>query len=403
MVWHARVEAHLARQRGDVVLKQKEYFDVWKALSVNDWAAWQEERRQSAAPVSSGTIEAVPDVEQPCEPFIVIDSEYTVASLVQEYASISETHAVRLKHAEARYVMYGKIALMLQRKDWTSQKACLEDKALVTLHVQRQKLQLVRGLLDAAGHLLCLCPPAFRSGRGQESQLSEEEKQELLDYICFHARHAQACSVEDVKRALCLLKLEKFGLLRGVTDCTSAEQRLDAYFESYDLDGAWRRFKEWVRSNKSAEDWLCVKNLKAKPIQDISMCTEKVISRALQNLESLLKQCEIMNSDGIVLESHSEQLVCCDEKGFSQRSDSIRKGVVPRSQMSTACGLAPEITWDHITVTSFMPLSGRRYPSGVVVSTKVTPHPRQCLKMLSVPTLVAVQTRSCSRSSHWNA
>ena len=68
-------------------------------------------------------------------------------------------------------------------------------------------------------------------------------------------------------------------------------------------------------------------------------------------------------------EAECDRLLCCDEKGFSQRSDAIARGVFARSQARRATAAAPEVTWEHMTVCSFMPCSGPRLPCGVVVST----------------------------------
>ena len=73
------------------------------------------------------------------------------------------------------------------------------------------------------------------------------------------------------------------------------------------------------------------------------------------------------NEDGVIVDG--DRLFNTDEKGFSQRANSVSRGVVARHQSSRACAATSSPTWQHITVASFISLSGRRYPTGVVVST----------------------------------
>ena len=149
----------------------------------------------------------------------------------------------------------------------------------------------------------------------------------------------------------------------------AAEKRLDMYGEEYHAESLWRGFREWVQQHKSESEHLMVKSLKAKPLPDITMCTTEIVAGCLRSLEVVLKDCGIMSEEGILLESECDRLICCDEKGFSQRSDSISRGVLARAQSKSTSAAAPEVTWGHITVCSFMPCAGPRLPCGVVVST----------------------------------
>ena len=102
-------------------------------------------------------------------------------------------------------------------------------------------------------------------------------------------------------------------------------------------------------------------------MEDVSARTEAVVSKAIKNLLELCRECGIVNDDGVVVDP--ERLFNTDEKGLSQRSDSVARGVIARHQSSRASAVSSSPTWQHITVASFISLSGRRYPTGVVVST----------------------------------
>ena len=165
------------------------------------------------------------------------------------------------------------------------------------------------------------------------------------------------------------MRMSKHGILDGVQTCQDAEARLDVFWEEYCTEALWRSFREWISRNRSQADQLVVKNLKARATPEITMCTTDVVSRALNNLESLLKEVGIMASDGTLLPSETNRLFCCDEKGFSQRADNVSRNVVSKAQARTASVRGPDTSWEHISVCLFMPCSGERYPAGVVVST----------------------------------
>ena len=142
---------------------------------------------------------------------------------------------------------------------------------------------------------------------------------------------------------------------------------MDLYIDRWNVAHAWKSFKNWVREHKPESAWLVVRKLKQRPVEDVSARTEAVVSKAIKNLLELCRECGIVNDDGVVVDP--ERLFNTDEKGLSQRSDSVARGVIARHQSSRASAVSSSPTWQHITVASFISLSGRRYPTGVVVST----------------------------------
>lgn len=223
-------------------------------------------------------------------------------------------------------------------------------------------------LSETDGFLDGLQPCNSKRGRGREMQLNETQREELLFFITYHSQFSMSLSVLECKRAMGMMKLESMGILDGVQDTSQAEARLDLDSELWNIDMCWRRFREWVQRTRKKEDWLCVRKLKEKPLPEITACTEAVVARAVKNLLLLLKDVNIIDSEGIVRDP--ERLFCCDEKGLSQRSDNVARGVVARHQASKALAASAGATWEHLTLTSFVPLSVRRYPVGVIVPTK---------------------------------
>ena len=58
----------------------------------------------------------------------------------------------------------------------------------------------------------------------------------------------------------------------------------------------------------------------------------------------------------IIAESEAKRMFVTDEKGLSQRSDAVLKGVVPSDLKSHAAGQEPNLTWSHISILSFISL-----------------------------------------------
>ena len=44
------------------------------------------------------------------------------------------------------------------------------------------------------------CPPSFRTGRASQTQLTIQEKEELLQYIRFFAAHAMPLTITDIEK-----------------------------------------------------------------------------------------------------------------------------------------------------------------------------------------------------------
>ena len=168
------------------------------------------------------------------------------------------------------------------------------------------------------------------------------------------------------RRAITLLRLDKCHILQGVTDEDQAMARLDMFAGRWNVRGAWECFKKWVKNNKSKDEQLLVKALKPRPIAAVSSCTQKVVGAAVESLQALMKECGLLTPEGLFLASEADRLVCTDEKGFSQRSDQLCRAIVPRDLASTACTVQPSVSWEHLTLTSFLPCSGTRYCVGIV-------------------------------------
>ena len=93
-----------------------------------------------------------------------------------------------------------------------------------------------------------------------------------------------------------------------------------------------------------------------------------VVARALDNLQELLLSTSIMpKTDKKIIPSEARRVCCSDEKGFSSRADSAFKAVAGRGSHPT--GAAPDISWDHVTLLSFLPLCGEPC-IGVITPTK---------------------------------
>ena len=168
-----------------------------------------------------------------------------------------------------------------------------------------------------------------------------------------------------------MLRLDKCYILQDVTDEAEAMARLDMFAGHWNVRHTWESFKQWVKQNKGQEDALSLKALKPRPLADVSSCTEKVVGEAVASLQSLMKECGVMSEAGILLASEAGRLVCTDEKGFSQRSDVLTRAIVPHDLRGTACTVQPGVTWEHVTLTSFLPCcdSDSKYGIGLVVPT----------------------------------
>ena len=86
------------------------------------------------------------------------------------------------------------------------------------------------------------------------------------------------------------------------------------------------------------------------------LCTRGVVNRAFEGLASLLTECGIMEG-GVLLPSECGRLMVVDEKGFSSRSDTVTRGVVLKGQRA-ARTTAASLSFSHISVASFLPVSG---------------------------------------------
>lgn len=211
------------------------------------------------------------------------------------------------------------------------------------------------------------CPPMFRMGRTPALSLSEQEKEDLFTFIRWHEQTASSLSVEQVEMAIGLMKADKQGLLADRPSTEDLMQRLQDQRPKYGQ--MWRDFKLWVKKRKPAAEHLSVSRLKAKTVYEITSCTPQIVSNVFSDLEALCHECGIMQ-DGVLLAPQCGRLVVVDEKGFSSRSDQLMTGVTTRRGKQTAASSAATTSFEHVTVTSWLPVNGDPLPPGVVVPFK---------------------------------
>ena len=372
-------------------LSQKKYRERWSAMSEAQKATFENYVAKkmgadqepcvatSAFPTgscsaASSTSAAHGEASEAIPNSLQIPADYTVKKLVQEFRHVACDHASVMANDQARYEMYGKVALLLQRGDLKSVSAIMDRSKDVGSQLQCLKLskpKLLRVCHRLSESALPLeCPPQFRSGRTPELQMTEAEKKDLLAYIKGQARFAAALSVPQCRRVIILARLEKQGLLddHELTPET-ANARLDALAEEYNVEGAWQSFRRWVFQTQDPQDALIVKRLQTRATPDVSACTIDVVARAITNLESLLKRCNILSDANAFIPSQCERLCVTDEKGLSARSDVLWRGVISKGQQGTARGQNPDMHFEHITLCSWLPADGSRLPVGVVTPT----------------------------------
>ena len=133
----------------------------------------------------------------------------------------------------------------------------------------------------------------------------------------------------------------------------------------------WRDFKAWVKESQPKEDHLSLQKLKAKTVHQIAVVEPKVIQAAFNTLEEMMTRLSLM-SNGVILKESAGRIVVCDEKGFSARSDVLtqNRAVVTRSGRSKAATASAVTSFEHISVCSFLPMSGAALPCGVIVPQK---------------------------------
>lgn len=173
---------------------------------------------------------------------------------------------------------------------------------------------------------------------------------------------------QSVRQAVTILQMEKQGIFEHGLSAGEALARVEEMGHIYDVSAAWRAFKDWVKATCPKTSWLEVRNLRSRTLPEHSSCTPAVVTQAINRLEDLLVEIGIMDESKTIIPTEARRLVCTDEKGFSQRTDSTYRAVVPKG--SKAVGQKPETGWEHITLCSFLPLAGSSYPVGIVCPTK---------------------------------
>lgn len=215
-------------------------------------------------------------------------------------------------------------------------------------------------------HLPFECPPIFRMGRTPQSSLSVAEK-DLWTYIRFHECTGSSLSVQEVEKAIVVMKMEKMGHLRDEPPVGELQSRIESMLPKY--NHLWRDLKEWCRKTKPPSEQLSVSKLKLKTGYEVTSCTPQVVAAVLSDLEDMCTRAGIMR-DGILLEKEAGRLIITDEKGFSARADAIVRGVTTRKGKQTAAASTPVLSFEHVTVTSFLPCVGPAFPCGVIVPFK---------------------------------
>lgn len=182
-IWFARIQKHLD---GDASKKQKEYLAAWRNMTEAEQHTWAQGILSDQAQDKTGPAEVLaPEARSPEE-------------LVREFADISANASVRAKNPEKRWEMYLQAARLVQIGQYKSVHAASSCPELKALSIDRHKLQSALDLMSTDG-IGPPCPPSFRTGRAAQTQLTAIEKEDLLSYIRFHAKHAMPLSVVEIE------------------------------------------------------------------------------------------------------------------------------------------------------------------------------------------------------------
>jgi hypothetical protein len=315
-----------------------------------------------------GSIATNVDSEAP-EVYISLDKDYGELDLIKEFKACSRIRNLRL-NSDDRWRLYAKVALMVQRGDFVS---CAQaTQRLSSLHVDHHKLLRVSRM--NSDNMPRSAPAMFRAGRNAGKQLSDDDKRDLMQWITIRATTTMCPTISEVETAIVALRMRQDGTLAADDGCV---ETLKAMRDFYSSETLWKNFRDWVSTHCPKEDWVRVRTLrKSRTQQEINCFTPKICSDAVSELVSLLKEHGIADQDGVLVSP--TRLCVCDEKGFSQRSDTIVRGVVPNALASQARGKTAQCQWTHVTVMSFLPVEvpgelQPHLPVGVVLPTKRIP------------------------------
>lgn len=168
----------------------------------------------------------------------------------------------------------------------------------------------------------------------------------------------------------------KDGLFADQPDLQTLQERVDAHYDSYFAPSTWQSFRKWVAATQDKKDSVSVKGLRQKSVVAATAVTPAVVSQAMAELQQILLETGIARKEGeevVVQAAEAHRLATCDEKGLSQRSDEVSKGIIPHDLRKRAVSTAPALSFTHITILSFLPLTlpaavnGRHLPVGVIV------------------------------------
>ena len=198
-----------------------------------------------------------PPEEPPSGACFALGPDVTVAKLLKDFRACSRTHKKQLQNPEKRWLLYANCAGLLQSGVFSS--ASHAERALKPLHVNRDKLRLV-SLMLKSGPLPLHPPPAFRTGRNPEEQLTDTDKRQLVEWIRHHAACGRALLPSEIELGIAALKLENSGLPYSQDLLESFRRSLGARL--------FRSLKEWAAEELPPEDQLLVKCLGTRGVQE---------------------------------------------------------------------------------------------------------------------------------------
>ncbi|CAK9017252.1 DDE-1 domain-containing protein [Durusdinium trenchii] len=312
--WYARI---CAFRDGGQKRKQADYVAKWKAMTNGQQDAF---RREVTAKLSNtgsaAALECQPnktllpwEVESDAGRTIQLPQGYTTDDLARDFEQYSHHPA---GHDQKRWEMYGLLHLLLKDAGTKLQKPATAESELKALKINKKQLYKIATMFPE--HLPFECPPIFRMWRTPQSSLSVAEKEDLWTYIRFHECTGSSLCVQEVEKAIVVMKMEKMGHLRDEPPVGELQSRIESMLPKY--NHLWRDLKEWRRKTKPPSEQLSVSKLKLKTGYEVTSCTPQVVAAVLSGLEDMCTRAGIMR-DGILLEKEAGRLIITDEKGLS--------------------------------------------------------------------------------------
>ena len=295
---------------------------------------------------------------------LALPEAYTTQMLLREFPKSSRTDSMT---DEERWKLYGYVALLIEEGNTefkTAFGAC-KSPELQRFALNRNKLQEIMRMLQSKTRLPEICPPFYTHGRPTRASLSHEEYEDLIEWVKWRVSHASGLCVRDVERAVVIMCASRDGALIE-DDNITARAQVDSLIGAYTTNSTWRCFKQWVALNRPPSDHIIITRLKPQLNYEIVACNPKCVAASFNEIEELCRETNIIVENEL---RDPRRLFVCDEKGFSQRSDNIIKGISIRSLGSKAIAPEAATSWEHISVLSFSPLSGDYFEPGVIIPT----------------------------------